>query len=75
MTVEESRPLLDYLYQPSAPGPNSPAASAGARIRSPSWDNRCTQHFAIADFHDGPNGHADMRRVMHRVTIDGDRPV
>lgn len=28
------------------------------------WDNRCTQHFASADYTD--------RRVMHRVVIEGD---
>ena len=32
------------------------------------WDNRCTQHAVVGD-----TGGAE--RVLHRITIAGDRPV
>ena len=31
------------------------------------WDNRCLLHYAVPDY--------DSRRVMHRLTISGERPV
>lgn len=66
MRPEESAPLLQYLYSVQQREEFScrfhwePGSVAF-------WDNRCAQHNALNDYH----GH---RRVMHRVTLEGERP-
>ncbi len=66
MTEEESAPILNYLFQHTA----RPEFTCRFRWQAGSvalWDNRCTQHNPINDYH-------GYRRVMHRVTLAGDRP-
>jgi len=65
MTEEESAPLLAFLFRHQV-SPSSPAAS-NARGLAAFWDNRCAQHNPVNDYH----GH---RRVMHRITLAGERP-
>jgi taurine dioxygenase len=67
MTEEESTPLLHYLYQ-HAVRPEFTCRFRWEKNSIAFWDNRCVQHNAINDY----NG---KRRVMHRVTIQGERPV
>jgi taurine dioxygenase len=66
MTEAESQPLIRYLYNHAT----QPAFTCRFRWEKGSlafWDNRCTQHFAINDY-------PAETRIMHRVTIRGDRP-
>ncbi len=66
MTDEESAPLLDYLFRHQV----RPEFTCRFQWRVGSlafWDNRCTQHNPVNDYH-------GYRRVMHRITLAGDRP-
>ena len=67
MTEEESAPLLHYLLQ-HAVRPEFTCRFRWQRNSIAFWDNRCVQHNAVNDYH-------GARRVMHRVTIEGERPV
>jgi taurine dioxygenase len=67
MAEEESAPLLHYLYQ-HAVRPEFTCRFRWEKGSIAFWDNRCVQHNAINDYH-------GQRRVMHRVTIEGERPV
>ena len=66
MTVEESNPILEYLYRQQQREDFScrfhwePGSLAF-------WDNRAAQHNALNDYH-------GFRRVMHRVTLRGEKP-
>lgn len=66
MTVDESRPLLQYLFEHSV----RPEFTCRFRWEPGSlalWDNRCAMHNPINDYH----GHT---RTMHRITLAGDVP-
>jgi len=63
-TVEESRPLLEYLYQHAS----SEAFTFRFQWEPGSvafWDNRATWHYALNDY-------PGQRRLMHRITLDGE---
>jgi len=63
---EESRPLLEYLFRHQI----RPEFTCRFRWQPGSlafWDNRCTQHYPVNDYH-------GFRRTMHRITLAGERP-
>ena len=62
-TAAESKPLLDYLYAHAVQLENTTRFQwAPGSIAF--WDNRCTWHYALNDYH-------GTRREMHRITIEG----
>jgi len=66
LSEDESRPLLEYLFQHQV----RPEFTCRFRWQPGSlafWDNRCAQHNPVNDYH-------GFRRIMHRVTLAGERP-
>jgi taurine dioxygenase len=66
MTIEESKPILDFLFQHQT----RPEFTCRFSWRVGSialWDNRCALHNPVNDYH-------GYRRVMHRVMLAGDKP-
>ncbi|HEY1257899.1 MAG TPA: TauD/TfdA family dioxygenase [Stellaceae bacterium] len=66
MTIEESAPLLGYLFAHQT-RPEFTCRFRWGKGSLAFWDNRAAQHNAINDY----DGH---RRVMERITLKGDKP-
>jgi taurine dioxygenase len=66
MTEDESRPLLQYLFAHSS-RPEHTCRFEWAVGSMALWDNRCTMHNPINDYH-------GYTRRLHRITLAGDRP-
>ena len=66
MTEEESAPLLNFLYQHQT-RPEFTCRVRWAPGTLTVWDNRCTQHNAVNDYH-------GQRRHMRRITVGAQTP-
>ncbi|MBT6512119.1 MAG: TauD/TfdA family dioxygenase [Alphaproteobacteria bacterium] len=74
MTPAESKPLLEYLFD------HASRIEHTTRIRWEKgslavWDNRVTMHCAIDDDFAARNGGNGFRRVLHRATFAGQKPM
>ena len=66
MTVEESRPLLEFLYNHGVQ-PHFTFRHRWSPGDLVFWDNRFVQHYAIPDY-------GSQTRIMHRATVLGETP-
>ena len=66
MSDEESAPLLRFLFEHQVK-PEFTCRFAWEPHAIAFWDNRCAQHNPVNDYH-------GFRRVMHRITLQGDTP-
>jgi taurine dioxygenase len=66
MTEDESKPLLDWLFQHQI-RPEFTLRFSWEEGSLALWDNRCMLHNPVNDYH-------GFRRLLHRVTLKGDVP-
>lgn len=67
MSDQESAPLLRFLFEHQVK-PEFTCRFAWKPNAIAFWDNRCVQHNPVNDYH-------GFRRIMHRITLKGDKPV
>ena len=67
LTSAESSPLLSFLFEHQVKHEFTCRWTWESNCLA-FWDNRCTQHNPINDYH-------GFKRVMHRITLQGDKPV
>ena len=72
MTVEESMPLLDFLFS-HAERPEFTCRVHWENNTLGLWDNRVTMHCAIDDDFQARKGEPGCRRIVHRATMAGER--
>lgn len=66
MTDQESAPLLSFLFEHQVK-PEFTCRFVWSTNAIAFWDNRCAMHNPVNDYH-------GFRRVMQRITLQGDRP-
>jgi taurine dioxygenase len=67
MTEGESAPVLEYLFAHQI-RPEFTCRFAWRPSDIAFWDNRATQHLPLNDYH-------GYKRLLHRITLAGDKPV
>jgi taurine dioxygenase len=67
MTEAESAPILDYLFAHQI-RPEFTCRFSWREGDIAFWDNRASQHLPLNDYH-------GYKRLLHRITLAGDRPV
>ena len=66
MTEEESAPILEFLFSHQIQ-PEFTCRFRWSERALAFWDNRAAMHYPVNDYH-------GFRRLMHRITLTGDRP-